>query len=220
MSKIIALLFTLILFCGCASAVISVEDLYNQGAQNTAAMNELKASFESFKTNLIDQINLIKLTTVFSFAGIYVAIHCFFYLGKEIYTYINRKRLGRERDKFCDNLKRENSMVKERLGLYDIEIKIMRENYYLIKELMNKNLKAEVKTKNYSWLNYFGVLTVLCGTALLYYHYTTEGCFLFGMALISVYVGFTSILDNKKSRIPEPEMVNLKDKLEQLKEGS
>lgn len=203
MSRIFVVVLTLIILSNCVSAVATVQDLTNQIEQVNANVKELKASVDDFKSGLIDQINLQGIKNVVAFILAFITLNCFAYLYHVITNYINREKIKHERDKFVDNLKKENMLLKQKIELIELEVKTIRENFYLFNEILNKPLQTAEKTSQ-TKIIYIGIFMLLCGSIASYYKYNEQGVFLLGGGATIIGIAVASYFNNKKTGVKPP----------------
>lgn len=190
MRKVSAVLLTILFLSAYASATVSVQELYDQSLQNKAAIEELKAAFKDFKTAVVDQINLIGMKNVGAFILAYISLSCFAHLFRIWWGYRNKKKYMRERDRFLENLKRENALVKERIELVEKEGKLMRENFYLFNEMLNKKLPKD-NSGQYRKLLKAGAVVALAGLGLAYRQFPGAE-FVIGFSIPLIIIGLLS----------------------------
>ncbi len=207
MSKNVTLLFTLLFLSNIASAAISVQDLYDLEKQNAAAMEQMRNDFSTFKTDLNDRINTIKITEVLSFALIYISLNCFAYLFHVAWNYRRREKIMRERDKFVDNLKTANQLMIERISLMD-------KNQQILEKELSERLIPKRKPLPL-WLSPVGGLITLLGV-LIFYYSDYDWLFIIGMGFPIVAIGILTLERRKK---PEPETI-LEKVEEEIKEDN
>lgn len=198
MSRELVVVLTLIMLSSCALAAITVQDLFNQGETNNANIQLLKQSFESFKTTISDQINLIKIEAIVGFGLLYIALNCFAYLFKAMWNYRNKEKLRQQRDRFVENLKKEITLQKEKNKLLEDEGILIRENFYLINEMLGVKLK-EKQANKYSWLKYAGLFFLLAGIILVFYNHSKEGAFCVGVGLTNILISSLSYYTETKN---------------------
>jgi len=150
-----------------ATATVTVQELYDQSQQNNANILELKNSVDNFKTGLTDQINLIGIKNVAANILALISFLCGMYLWNAFMNYRNRDKIRRQRDKFVDNLKKENVLLVERQVLLNTENNLLRDNNVLLQGLF----KTEVpKPKiNYTIYALIGGITFILGIIITHF---------------------------------------------------